>query len=579
MVALATLPVLVVTAIAAGIAVRSAEAEIVKTYSSRIMWSVQMLDEDLGRIGSLFNSLQMDQGFMEAFGIRRSPGLSEERQIRSDAYDALARALYANPGIVSSLSYFDEAQGKAFTFDYAAGAASADSVEGLEPWSRIGDERTSMFFSKAGKDGQLLACRAVRRFEDRELLGALAAKVDGGVWLRLLSILSPDDGGPVLVADASGRRLYGEGESSDASALGAAGISTGAGDGSVRVVRGARDMVFLASAFEGRILVAKAVPIATITQSARTTAAAGLWTGLFFACLSFGVAVFTSRRLSAPIVALAKRMSVSGIPEDIEPFAESRDEIAALERSFNAMLGRIRDLVDSEYRREIELTKARLDALQARINPHYLHNTLNLIGGIALARGVPEIHSIALAVGRTLRYASDEGEDLVPLEREIDSARDYLFIQEQRFLGRFSAAVDSGGEGAPTVLLPRLSVQPILENCFEHGFEGSPGSWRIDIKVRRAGTRAAVIIRDNGRGIAPDRLRAIRTALSDGSARPPARGPDAGVCLGLANVDARLKIHFGPECGIKIFSAQGKRTTVMLIVGPPRDEGKPCTGS
>lgn len=567
MVALATVPVVLVTSIAASIAAGAAETEIVKAYSSRMEWAVQDLDEALGRIGELFYSLQSDKRFAEILNGQDSRDEAESRRLRDAAFEALARVLYANPGLISSVSCLSLPRGQVLSFDYAAGEASSPALAAVEPWSRAAQERTSLYFSRPSAGGPVLACRPLRRFEDRALLGALAAKVDDETWLAVARILSEDDDGAILVLDSSGRILYGKGEGAAVSAASIASESLPAGRVISRRERGC--MVFTASALEGRVVVAKFVPLALITKSARTTAAAGIWIGLLFALISTVLAVMTSRRLSAPIIALARRMGENGIPQAIEPMAGSHDEIAALEHSFNAMLDRIRDLVDSEYRRETELARARLDALQMRINPHYIHNTLNMIGGMALARGVPEIHSISLAVGKTLRYALEEGEELVPVEREIENARDYLYIQEQRFAGRFSAAIEPG-DGRFPMALPRLSLQPILENCFEHGFADMGAKpWRIEVKLRRAAGRAAVIVRDNGAGMDRDRLAEIRRSFARREDRsgpsPRASGRGEGMGLGLANVDGRLKLNFGPEYGLSIHGRPGAGATVMLF--------------
>lgn len=574
---MATVPVIVVTVLAASIAARSAEAEIVRTATSRMRWAVQYLDDGFGRISSLFYSLQSDALLMEALGGPLPEGRAEEQRIRAGAYDLLARSLYANPGLVSSIAYLDSARKKVFSFDYAAGAFASVPDDSKDPWSRVESERNSMFFYR--EKGATFACRTVRRFEDRRAIGALSVRVDEGFGSRLRQILSPDDDWPALVADSAGGIVYGEGGGALSAALELILASPGGTEGVVGFFRSGDSLVFSEPAFEGRLIVAKAVPLRAITMSARATAAAGLWTGLAFAIISLLLAVYASHRLSSPIVALARRMESSGIPEDIEHSSGAHDEIAVLEHSYNAMLGRIRDLIDSEYRREIELGKARLAALQARINPHYLHNTLNLVGGIALARGIPEIHRIALAMGRALRYAAEEGSELVPLERELESARDYLFIQEQRFAGRFAAKVDTPPEGT-RVMLPRLTIQPVLENCFEHGFEGGSGAWRVGISVRYARGRAAVIVRDNGQGFDPERLAELRAALSSSGGPRSVEREGGGPSQGLANVDARLKLRFGGDCGLRVFSRGGIGTTIMLLVRVDCGEGEaPCTES
>ncbi|HKJ85072.1 MAG TPA: sensor histidine kinase, partial [Spirochaetia bacterium] len=213
------------------------------------------------------------------------------------------------------------------------------------------------------------------------------------------------------------------------------------------------------------------------------------------------------------------------------------------------------------YEQEIELKDARLMALQAQINPHFLNNTLNLLGGMALAKGAPEVYKLARAVGDMFRYAVGSQGDLVNLEQELAHVRNYLLIQQNRFAGRCEVRVHAD----PAVLaarIPRFTLQPLVENAFEHGLQKKPGAWRLDVScaLRRRG--ALLVVRDNGVGLGRERLLEVRAHLRDGEDAPS--GESASI--GLRNVDTRLRLHFGPGHGIRVCSGEGAGTTVIAVL-------------
>jgi two-component system sensor histidine kinase YesM len=204
-----------------------------------------------------------------------------------------------------------------------------------------------------------------------------------------------------------------------------------------------------------------------------------------------------SLRITRPIVGLAKTMRTAPIHHFEMTSVNSRDEIGLLERGYNSMMQRIRELIEHEYQREIEVKNAQLMALQAQINPHFLNNTLLMVGGLALSKGVPEIYRIAKGIGDLLRYSIGSGAEPASLADELTHARNYLLIQEQRFLGRCKIAVDAE-DPLPRLLLPRFALQPLIENAFEHGLQpkdvrnGVPSSFLFRI-IRNRRSRGSSV--------------------------------------------------------------------------------------
>lgn len=138
---------------------------------------------------------------------------------------------------------------------------------------------------------------------------------------------------------------------------------------------------FMKTVADGQLTLVKAIPLTTVASSARPTIAAGFLTGGLFVIASILLSILFSLRITRPIVGLAMSMRKAHVSNFEQHSVQSRDEIGLLERGYNSMMERIRELIEVEYRQEIEVKNAQLLALQAQINPHFLNNTLQLIGG------------------------------------------------------------------------------------------------------------------------------------------------------------------------------------------------------
>jgi two-component system sensor histidine kinase YesM len=147
--------------------------------------------------------------------------------------------------------------------------------------------------------------------------------------------------------------------------------------------------------------------------------------------------------------------------------------------------------------------------------------------------------------------------------------QNYIFIQEQRFTGRCQVLVEKD-ELSLESRLPKFSLQPIVENAFEHGLQKKEGRWLVEIRVKRIRNYILIAVQDNGVGLNEEKLSDIRKELRSGnennaiSFEDEQSGKRKGI--GLKNVDSRLKLHFGERYGIRIFSELGKGTLVLFVL-------------
>ena len=156
---------------------------------------------------------------------------------------------------------------------------------------------------------------------------------------------------------------------------------------------------------DARLMIVKKLPVEVVQASASPIIKAGWLTGVVVAILAVALSIVVSFRFSRPIIQLARRIRSADVDAIGFNLDDKADEIGTLEQAYDAIIAQIKTLLQEEYKREIDLKDAQFKALQAQINPHFLNNTLNLIGGMALAKDA-EIYEVTQMIGDLLHYAS-----------------------------------------------------------------------------------------------------------------------------------------------------------------------------
>ncbi|MEV5025694.1 cache domain-containing sensor histidine kinase [Paenibacillus sp. LPE1-1-1.1] len=269
------------------------------------------------------------------------------------------------------------------------------------------------------------------------------------------------------------------------------------------------------------------------------------------------LALWVSRFITKPIrqMAVAMKQIHKENVDFLLPVA-SEDEIGLLNAAFNSMRRRINELIH-EVRVVSEKEKeAEVRALQAQINPHFVYNSLDTINWMAIERQQHDISSMIAALSDIMRYAIRPGEPSIALEEEMKWAENYAYLQKMRFEDRFDITFHVD----PTLLrlkVPRLFLQPYLENSILHGMENIEAGGLISVTVmpdlETGGIRAQLV--DNGSGIKEDELQNILLRRTHG--------------IGIYNLDDRLKLEYGSMYGVTMRSEWGKGTVVTIIL--PRD--------
>lgn len=244
---------------------------------------------------------------------------------------------------------------------------------------------------------------------------------------------------------------------------------------------------------------------------------------------------------------------------------KGKDELADLGHTFNLMSLQLNELVKEVYeaeldRKDLQLKQKQMElkALQSQINPHFLFNTLDSIRtGLLRNKDVESAERVQLLAGlfrRTIRW---EG-DYVPMSKEMEFVEDYLKLQKMRFKDKFDYSMDMDPE-AREVLIPKFIVQPLVENAIIHGIEPMERNGLLAVSAKIVGGVMAVTVRDNGCGLTPDQLQALRSRLEEGG-----MGQEARYGIGLSNVYDRLKHTYGTGFTMKLVRADGGGTEVQL---------------
>ncbi|WZL79738.1 sensor histidine kinase [Eubacteriales bacterium mix99] len=265
------------------------------------------------------------------------------------------------------------------------------------------------------------------------------------------------------------------------------------------------------------------------------------------------LAVQLSSGITRPITDLRDDVIALGSDNmNVKYEGNSGDEIWELEKSFNEMTQKIRNLIrrnneEKEKQREMELT-----ALQAQINPHFVYNTLDAIGWMAKLKKQPEIERMIMALSTFFRISLHKGEKYITVRDELDHVRSYVTIEEMRFPDMFDIQYHVSSEMQEGRMI-KIILQPLVENAIRHGISEKEGKGHIVVNGRQDADDLLFEVIDDGVGFDTSSKDFQLTYF-----REKHKG------YGLRNVDERIRLEYGPEYGLTVESEKGKGTRVSV---------------
>ena len=234
---------------------------------------------------------------------------------------------------------------------------------------------------------------------------------------------------------------------------------------------------------------------------------------------------------------------------------EAGDEVGMLSRHFSHMAREIDGLIQTDYTNRILLREAQLKALEAQINPHFLYNTLSAINWRAKMRGAQEISDMVEALSNLLRVTLNDDSGLIPLEQELSLVQSYIVIQRIRFDETLDYRLAVEADELKDVLIPKLTLQPLIENAIRYGLEQSTQICRVQLSVRRQGAQLVLLVQNDGSLYEDDLLEKLRQK----TVTPHGYG------IGLLNIEKRLEFAFGKEAGLELYNEDGMATARITI--------------
>ncbi|WP_236408394.1 sensor histidine kinase [Microaerobacter geothermalis] len=300
-------------------------------------------------------------------------------------------------------------------------------------------------------------------------------------------------------------------------------------------------------------MIVKRIPYERLYKGARDIAIINILIGLFFLGIVIIATLFVSFRITSPIKILInniKRIESGRLETNFDSLGN--DEFGLLGKHFKSMIERINHLIDQEYRLEIENKINQFKVLQSQINPHFLYNSLQSIGTLALKNQGAQVYTLLTSLTQMMRYGMNIEENLVTLKREIEHAESYLVLQKQRFGEKFNYHIDVDST-LYTTFVPKMIFQPLIENYFKHGFDNSTVVGKLTIICKKIDhQRFQIILEDNGKGVSIDRLHMLQQMLhKDNGFKNIERNS-----IGLKNVYHRLKLYYGNQASMNIYTHQ-----------------------
>lgn len=267
--------------------------------------------------------------------------------------------------------------------------------------------------------------------------------------------------------------------------------------------------------------------------------------------------MLVSRELTNPLTNMVKTMNrIKGGQKELRIQNLRGDEFGQLGEAFNGMLDQIELQTQKEVQSQLIVNDAKYKALQAQINPHFLYNTLDTMGGIATVQHVEMVAVLCRALSNMFRYSLNMSDTFASIEDELAHLKNYMLIIDVRMQGAIELEVQIPQE-LMGKSLPRLTLQPLVENAVQHGLKNKRGEKRIVIRAETEGNTLVMTVEDNGLGMDVEKInRLLRSDDLDALQK-------AG-SIGLSNIHARLRLLWGADSGLTVGIHPGGGSIVTL---------------
>jgi len=254
---------------------------------------------------------------------------------------------------------------------------------------------------------------------------------------------------------------------------------------------------------------------------------------------------------------------------DIEKFTSHFQDTK--EQIFKKLIQKEKELcetIEGHYSAKLEDRQSKINSLQSQINPHFLYNTLECIRSEAIYQKNDSIANMAKSLAAFFRYSISKKENVVTIQDELNNINNYIMIQNYRFENKYQleVVIEQEDMRVYSYLIPKMTIQPIVENSIYHGLETKSGECRVKISIHPTDGDLILIISDNGIGMKAETLKRLRQGMENGMETGKENEEDMvhGNGIALYNVNQRIKLIFGSRYGLSVYSTKGIGTDVEI---------------
>ncbi|TFE27504.1 sensor histidine kinase [Cohnella luojiensis] len=269
----------------------------------------------------------------------------------------------------------------------------------------------------------------------------------------------------------------------------------------------------------------------------------------------------TYRFVHKPLLLLVQSFRrMEGGALDIQIEHKQKDEFGYLYNRFNLMLRKLQALIDQDFKQKLMMQRSELKQLQSQINPHFLYNSFFILNSLAKTGDLERIEQFTIMLGEYFRFITRNGEDNVKLAEEIKHSRMYTEIQKLRFSRRIRVRFDELPEDMEAIRVPRLIIQPLIENAYEHCLEKMTEEGQLRVTFESAPAEASIIVEDNG-SMSDIEIEALSERLIHSN--------ESHEMTGMINIHRRILLIYGEGSGLFLSRNElnGLKVTVRIKLG------------
>ncbi len=568
------IPIIIITITSLQITFKSMEEQLIYNRRMSIGWLKDRLDLEIDEYSNLFYQFEIVESMNDKIESWCYEGKELNYESQWELISFMNSKINLN-GAINAIELYNYKRDEVLVC--ARSGASFEKIGNkLDSWqTRDIDKQSNVVFIKEGRE--ILAIHQFFKFENKQPIALMVVHIRPYYLQDIIDdIKMTNDESVIIFNDQNEILLSSEGKEISESPKDIINIKDNLKNEETNELFTKNAYWFYNSVNKGKMEVVFKIPNDVIKEAQLKSGTVGFIITIITLFISIIFVYFFSRYITKPIINLSHRVKNLTIdePESLKEnlkiqINDNKDEIDTLNESFITMANKNHNLIADKYQTQIEKREAQLKALQAQINPHFMYNSLQVIGGMAVSRDMMDIYEMTLNLSDILRYSLSFSQDSVPISEELTYLKSYLSIQDMRFPNKLTYKI----EFSKDILdchIPKLIFQPIIENSFSHGLSQKKGKWEITINGKRIDDeKIEITFSDNGIGISEKECERLNKLMK----KSPNKILDKNSHIGLSNVNSRIQLFCSnTNYGLKVICPKEGGTQIILTLYSKKDK-------